>query len=107
VSLITPSRSSFIGGLGLLFAAPAIVRASSLMPVKVMRAPRLVDTIDIYESNWGETPIPLNLEDLIYNITPHQTPFLTLAHNTGRTVAQWQLDALAPRRDVRFKLFAK
>ncbi len=29
-------RRSFIGSLGLLIAAPAIVRAASLMPVKAM-----------------------------------------------------------------------
>ncbi len=29
------TRRKLIGGMGLLFAAPAIVRASSLMPVKV------------------------------------------------------------------------
>ncbi len=33
MSLITPSRRGFIGGLAALFAAPAIVRASSLMPI--------------------------------------------------------------------------
>lgn len=34
--IIQPNRRSFIAGLGAVFAAPAIVRASSLMPVKVL-----------------------------------------------------------------------
>jgi len=35
--IIVPSRRSFLGGAALLLAAPAIVRASSLMPVSVPR----------------------------------------------------------------------
>lgn len=34
MSLILPNRRAFIGGALALFAAPAIVRAQSLMPVK-------------------------------------------------------------------------
>lgn len=34
------NRRKLIGGLGLLIAAPAIVRVSSIMPVKVWAAPR-------------------------------------------------------------------
>ena len=34
--LIMPSRRGFLGGLLALAAAPAIVRASSLMPISVM-----------------------------------------------------------------------
>jgi fumarate hydratase class II len=37
-SIIT-SRRSFLAGLGALVAAPAIVRVSSIMPVKVIRPP--------------------------------------------------------------------
>jgi len=37
MSLILPRRR-FLAGLATLFAAPAIVRASSLMPVKAMEA---------------------------------------------------------------------
>jgi hypothetical protein len=33
-ALIRPDRRSFLKGLGLIIAAPAIVRASSIMPVK-------------------------------------------------------------------------
>jgi hypothetical protein len=35
--LIQPTRRQFIRGAALLFAAPVIVRASSLMPVRVIR----------------------------------------------------------------------
>jgi hypothetical protein len=34
--LIQPTRRQFIRGAALLFAAPVIVRASSLMPVRVL-----------------------------------------------------------------------
>ncbi|WP_341702608.1 hypothetical protein [Ferrovibrio sp.] len=34
--MIAPTRRRLIGGIGLLFAAPAIVKVSSLMPVKVV-----------------------------------------------------------------------
>lgn len=36
--MITLSRRKLLGGLGLLIAAPAIVKASSLMPVKAYAA---------------------------------------------------------------------
>jgi hypothetical protein len=42
-------RRRFMAGLGTLFAAPAIVRAASLMPVSVVRPPlSLAMTWDIY-----------------------------------------------------------
>ena len=34
MSLILPSRRSFLGGIGSLIAAPAILKASSLMPIR-------------------------------------------------------------------------
>jgi hypothetical protein len=37
MSLIQPHRRGFLKSLGLLIAAPAIVRASSIMPVKAYR----------------------------------------------------------------------
>ena len=40
--MINPTRRKLIGGIGLLFAAPAIVKASSLMPVKVYKAPMFI-----------------------------------------------------------------
>ena len=47
---MTPSRRSFITGLAALVATPAIVRASSLMPVRglIMDVPKLVVNYDIY-----------------------------------------------------------
>ena len=36
---LSASRRSFITGLGAIFAAPAIVRVSSLMPVKALLQP--------------------------------------------------------------------
>lgn len=37
--LIKPTRRGFLADLGCLLAAPAIVRASSLMPVRAMPVP--------------------------------------------------------------------
>ncbi len=45
--IIQPSRRKFITGLSALFVAPAIVKASSLMPVKVIE-----DSIINGGSNW-------------------------------------------------------
>ena len=42
--MITPSRRGLIGGVAAFLCAPAIVRASSLMPVKVVRSTRLYFT---------------------------------------------------------------
>ena len=47
-------RRGLLGGLGALFAAPAIVRASSLMPVKA------IDDMPL----WGKSPMMGALEDL-------------------------------------------
>lgn len=40
------SRRSFLTGLGSLLAAPAIVKASSLMPVKALSAADLDDLVE-------------------------------------------------------------
>lgn len=40
--MIEPSRRGLLLGLGAIIAAPAIVRASSLMPIKALRSPVLV-----------------------------------------------------------------
>ncbi len=44
--MLEPTRRGFIKGLGLLVAAPAIVRASSLMPVRRL-SPRLIVGLDM------------------------------------------------------------
>lgn len=36
MTIIQPTRRKILGGLGLLFCAPAIVKASSLMPMKAL-----------------------------------------------------------------------
>ncbi len=46
MTIIEPSRRGFIAGLASLIAAPAIVRAGSLMPVK---APRLITGYEILQ----------------------------------------------------------
>lgn len=42
--MIQPSRRGFISGLAALIVAPAIVKASSLMPIKIYRE---IDLLDI------------------------------------------------------------
>lgn len=49
--MIAPSRRGFIAGLTALIVAPTIVRASSLMPVKVMEAH---SSASLWLVQWGE-----------------------------------------------------
>lgn len=45
MSIIQPTRRSFLTGLTAAFAAPAIVRAASLMPVKSMPPADVLDLL--------------------------------------------------------------
>jgi hypothetical protein len=47
------TRRSLITGLIALVAAPAIVRAGSLMPVKQMLEPAVVDLIEPFTPRWA------------------------------------------------------
>ncbi len=47
MDIIKPTRRGFLGLLGGLLAAPAIVRAGSLMPVKVLPPPDAYQTISV------------------------------------------------------------
>lgn len=51
LSLIVPTRRAFLTGLASLFAAPAIVRASSLMPV----AATDFDVLASFTYNYGNS----------------------------------------------------
>jgi hypothetical protein len=83
MTMIEPNRRGFITGLIALVAAPAIVRAGSLMPVRRMielgegdRMPYLASPMDIrsvvrrafvprlYVRMWNENPV----EDLIRSL---------------------------------------
>jgi len=65
------NRRAFITGLASLIAAPAIVRVSSIMPIKVMPEPEV-----LYRTiHWWE-----DLTDVIYRIDPTETPFLEHAN---------------------------
>ena len=44
---LSASRRSFITGLGAIFAVPAIVRVSSLMPVKALLQPTPEELLDL------------------------------------------------------------
>lgn len=45
MELLKPTRRSFLSGLASLFAAPAIIKFDSLMPVKVMPTSEVLDAI--------------------------------------------------------------
>jgi hypothetical protein len=51
---VTLARRSFITGLISLVAAPAIIRAGSLMPVKVMLAEPEYEYIVVSSSQWTD-----------------------------------------------------
>lgn len=67
--MILPRRS-FLAGLGSLLAAPAIVRAESLMPVKAIevikpetgRLFRIVQTVTTLSQHWSEITVQEVLE---------------------------------------------
>jgi hypothetical protein len=66
MTALIPSRRGFITGLVSIMAAPAIVRAGSLMPVKAMIAPVRL-TVDGWEI-YGRSPMVEALRELIkYN----------------------------------------
>lgn len=78
---MTPSRRSFLAGLGAtLITAPAIVRAASLMPVKVM--PSEVDLQALLNARMNEC-----YEIMRKNMT----------HNLYGDLAQTTRDAFVPR----------
>jgi hypothetical protein len=61
MALWTPSRRSFVGGLAALFAAPAIVRATSLMPVHALEPVAIaLDRSDVLDYEyWANGPMGL------------------------------------------------
>lgn len=65
---MTPSRRSFITGLSALIAAPAIVRVSSLMPVRgiVMPAMPVPEVWAYFERRfvWVEGPSTVHFSDV-------------------------------------------
>lgn len=50
------SRRGFLGGFAGVIAAPAIVRVSSIMPVRAL-PPKLLNAVDVYVSDWGTIPL--------------------------------------------------
>ena len=50
---LSASRRSFITGLGAIFAVPAIVRVSSLMPVKALLQPTPEEVYNILHQQIG------------------------------------------------------
>src|ERR1700730_12826133 len=56
-SVLVPSRRGFLTGLAAsLFAAPAIVRAASLMPVKALAEGQLVTRLDVLYGSFHIRP---------------------------------------------------
>lgn len=63
--MIEPTRRRFITGLASLIAAPAIVRASSLMPVRVLPVdPGTWMTMDPWPYPYGRSPGMNVMEEL-------------------------------------------
>jgi len=71
--VIRPSRRGFLGSLIVLIATPAIVRAASLMPVKMMPAKEVLDELFV---------------DEIYPVT--QNNLLTVQMITKEAVRLWK-----------------
>lgn len=67
--LIQPTRRGFLTGLGALLAAPAIVRASSLMPVRSM--PAVIATASSWTTpeGWIMTEKILDVDLVRYTLT--------------------------------------
>ena len=63
MSIIQPSRRGFLAGLGALIAAPAIVRASSLMPVSAIERYDISRQLVAMLSESNEL-----LDDMIYDV---------------------------------------
>ena len=59
--MIIHRRNFLIGGLVSLFAAPAIVRASSLMPIKAIIIPANVGSVTFSTINNGGIPFSRNI----------------------------------------------
>ncbi len=65
-SLAIPTRRSFITGLITLVAAPAIVRAGSLMPVKQVIFPTIQPGASFFSPPEGRFIHPSELNELLY-----------------------------------------
>jgi hypothetical protein len=63
------NRRGFIGSILALGAAPAIVRADSLM--RIVPVGTLVERVQFYQASRQD------LSDLIWDISPEETPFVT------------------------------
>lgn len=60
------SRRALLGGIGLLFVAPAIVRAASLMPVKVPHTHHSRYMM-FYDPSWDRNEIRIDWSALPFN----------------------------------------
>lgn len=72
-------RRTFLGGMLALFAAPAIVRASSLMPVKAIRPDWLIVPLQNYYD------LPSDVREAIGRtryVVPHFGDFLAVPNNS-------------------------
>lgn len=87
MDIIKPTRRGFLGLLGGLLAAPAIVRAGSLMPVKVLPPPETLQRLGIAigpTRPFGETVIVNYVHDGEFKSVSGIVPFKSL--RTGDVV---------------------
>ena len=75
--MIELPRRRFLSLLTGIVAAPAIVRASSLMPIKAVQPADVYEAADMHAGDYGRLGLE-NLEDLIYRISPTSMPFAGL-----------------------------
>lgn len=94
------SRRKLIGGIGLLVAARAIVRASSLMPVK--RIPgyhhiTLQELADRWQERWASELAKVYYDMMVYGegrvmVGPEEVRHISVAHTQ---IARWSIDRTA------------
>lgn len=87
------NRRRFVQLIGGLFvAAPAVVRAASLMPIVVPKPIQIyADTGTVWGVDYGADE---DISDMIYRITPKNTPFMQLGAGLASVKWDWHTDTL-------------
>lgn len=76
MSLIQPTRRQFIASAALLFAAPAIVRFSSIMPVRSLKPDWVLFYWEHAADGMNYVEVPFNL-DTGYEAPVHRTGMIS------------------------------
>lgn len=81
-------RRSFLTGLGALFAAPAIVHAGNLMPVKSIAFSHTRYLLD-YDISWDQHFLRINVSDKPLPVPPAHVRVLTEKQAMRMGASQW------------------